>query len=262
MCDSGHTSHRRILLFQTLFEPRENAAAVVFPTFKYMGPIWIGISNLLPTEGLNRQRRGDPGDVSICMLFQCKLCTAGVRCNRIHVKRSFLRRTWHAIVSSHNDSCCVEHGREPRNQFRLRHRLDCMRRIDVCGRIESARLSSIWISVPVAVRFIALTCFWEEWLVSSSPSNDSLEFNPVVQLNDVCEPHHEAGGCPLGYQCRRVHICRNVWPSVQCRFRCALPLDADKTEDEAHTPPDEEGVVTPWTLIGQFTNLLQGVCVP
>jgi hypothetical protein len=253
-----HTPRRFVPLFRSLFEPRTNAVAVLYPAFPYMGPIWIATSKVFPTKGMARYFHCETTYTSsICMLFQCKHCTAGVQCNHIHVKRSFLARIRNAIMSNQNDCCCGEHGHEPTHQFRLRHRLNRIRAVDLCGMVDCH--TPVWISVPISVRWIALTCFWEEILETvSSLFDDPFEFYPIVHLHNICEVHQSEGGCPMGYHCPRIHVCRALWPSLKSKFRlsdpdhsCALNTNADETT-----------LVTPWTMIGSFTNLLSGVMDP
>lgn len=86
-----------ISLFATLFQPRDDAISVRHPLFKELGPIWIGMVHVHPTDGINRFIRLDPRPVSVCILFQRRRCTAGILCNQIHVNRNFLDRIHKAI---------------------------------------------------------------------------------------------------------------------------------------------------------------------
>ena len=84
-------------LFATLFQPRDDAISVRHPLFKELGPLWIGIAHMYPTDGMNRFLRLDPRPVSVCILFQRRRCTAGILCNQIHVNRIFLEQIHRAI---------------------------------------------------------------------------------------------------------------------------------------------------------------------
>jgi hypothetical protein len=241
-----------------LFQPRDDAIAVVHPLFTKLGPLWLNRSAMLPTSGMERSlRRNNTRPASVCLLFQRKRCTAGVLCNQIHIQQHYMKRIQNALQCPvHDECCCNLHTLVPQNLS-----VSQGRHFELCGiaREDNPSQSPIWISVPIAMTLIAHTVYWEGERFTISTG--VFHAHRVVPLHDVCEGH-QRGVCENGKDCKKVHICRRVWLSLQTTFHIpwddAEPQGYDNPDDAA---PELEAEVTPWTMIGRLSDVLVGVTV-
>ena len=250
-----------------LFQPREEALAVVHPLFKKLGPLWLNRSAMLPTSGMDRCLRRPAGrPASVCILFQRKRCTAGALCNQIHVQQHYMKRIHNALqCTASDDFCCDLHRvvpqKPPANQCK---------HFELCGiardaNPEEPHRSPIWISVPGAMTLVAQTAYWKG--EGATMSTSMFHTHRVVPLQDVCQ-RHQRGGCECGVDCKQMHLCRRVWLSLQATFHPADAdgsNDADRDDDNADQQDadcdDDAGArsVTPWTMIGLLSDVLVGV---
>ena len=232
-----------------LFQPRDDALAVVHPLFNRVGPLWLNRSAMLPTSGMDRcLRRNNTRQASVCLLFQRKRCTAGVLCNQIHIQQHYMKRIQNALQCAAWDECCCDLHCAVPPKMQNKH-------FDLCGIARddnNPTRSPIWISVPIAMTLVAQTAYWQEECMTMSTS--MFHTHRVVPLHDVCESHQRAV-CERGVDCNKVHICRRVWLSLDTTFH--IPWDDEVVvADDQH---EEADAVTPWTMIGLLSDVLVGV---
>eukprot|EP00906_Rhabdomonas_costata_P007602 RCo010888 len=195
-----------------LYQPGPDTVSLIDPMVKAWGKLSFPLTHTEATVGLERALAGHPYPPSLCILYQERRCQKGSQCNQIHVSRELVAQARQLLSCTPRVTCCSLHGDAPsqRRDFQ-----------GLCGALQ-ARLSSNdgSFEVELASHHIAMTAFWGPLLARPT----ALEGNKVtITALQLCYLH-QRGCCRFGMDCKRVHICREVYSQVAARLpgKCAM----------------------------------------
>eukprot|EP00667_Euglena_gracilis_P001368 EG_transcript_1369 len=208
-----------------LFQPGPQKVAIVDPTLKHCGLLWVPREHVSPSKALKRITGQEQMPPSLCLLFQKGQCRADQRCNQLHVSPDFIRALRGAMADVPYSNCCIGHGDLPslRREFQT---------LLAAVAVVLARNGAPDVTLPPTS--VALTVFWRPFIDQQARAeNGVMRFSAAR----VCRLH-QRGECKFGVDCNNIHVCREFWTGQ--RRPCDASL-APAISVSGAAPPLEAG---------------------
>jgi hypothetical protein len=144
------------------------------------------------------------------MLFQRGKCRAAAKCHQIHAEREYITQLRSQAKES---NCCIAHGDPRAKEDGFLEQLKASKTFVLASNDEAHVLS-----VDSLARTSELVKLFEQKV------GDTM----TIPIRKICRLHQKQQ-CLFGKDCKNIHLCRDVWRSVQ---RSSTP-----TPPTTRTPP-------------------------
>lgn len=210
-----------------LFQPRPEALPIIHPLFKSVGKLWVPLSVITHTSGVDRYHSNHPHSPSLCMLFQRGRCNAGQQCNQIHVDRPYASAIRQLLHTTPLNNCCDEHGDIASQDSKFVAEFAHTPFVELrCEGYPSIRLSRTKIGRT------------EFWARMHKGRGKGLFFTP----DRVCTLH-QRHQCTFGPECKNAHVCRDFWQELVATGWGGLSPVSDLEENAPVTPPESQSPI-------------------